>query len=1063
MSENNPNVIVSEKQSVDISQFFNPFPGLRPFGIEEAHLFFGREGQSDEVLMKLADNRFAAILGSSGSGKSSLMFCGLIPTLYGGFMTEAGSNWRVIVMRPGAGPIDNLAESLLLKDKHYNEADEEDQLIKKTITSTVLRTSSLGLIEAIKQLRSVENENFFILVDQFEELFRYKRIESATSNMDESSAFVNLLLEAVNQYDIPIYVALTMRSDFIGECAVFPELTQMINDSHYLIPQMTRDQKRLAVEGPVAVGGGQISGRLIQQLLNDVGDNPDQLPILQHALMRTWAYWSEDHKDEEPMDLRHYNAIGTLREALSQHANEAYDSLSKREKQICEAMFKALTERGSENQGIRRPTKLGTIAAIAGVSEEEVMRVVEKFREPGRTLLMPPYGVELTSETVIDISHESLMRIWIRLKTWLDEEAKSSEMYGKIAEAAERYQLGRAGLWKMPDLQLALNWQEETKPTIVWGQRYNTAFERTMVFLETSTRAYETEQRNKEFLQKRAIRNSKIFALSMAGAALVAIFFVVYANIARAEADKQTIAAQENLKAADIARAEATKNLEEAEIQKQAALDANKIANENLIAATEANAEAQRQTLEAQRQAVIALEAQQRAEQSEKDAVVSAQKATQSAIEADSARATAVLAQQNAENLRFRAIAQSMAIKSTQQRDPVTQGLVAMQAFKFFEQYKDPAKPYNGDIYVGVFQAMKKLYGDSLNTYEGHSKSVRSVIYSHNNHIVYSAGSDGKILQWEIGDADDHRNYTEIFNDEGINRHVDVSRDDRWLAAGLEDRGMVLIDLKNPNAEKKYFNPHGGTVYDLAFLPDNSGIVSVGLDGLIKKTTLNGVTSEIASTAENLRGIAISPNGNQVAAANLDGLVEIWDLENNNAQRTLYVDENESPIDALAFSEDGKYLAFGTEDGGLTIYDLDSKTIFYEDAGAHASMITDLEFSKDNNLLATTSRDGTAKVWVLDNIFELPTTLDDHGQIGDWVWAVSFAPDGSHLMTAADDDHLRLWPTLPHEWASRICDYMGRNMNQNEWRKFVGEDIEYREDPAEITCPEYPGNNNAGS
>jgi hypothetical protein len=329
------------------------------------------------------------------------MFCGLIPTLYGGFMTEAGSNWRVVVMRPGAGPIDNLSEALLARDKNYNEADDEDRLIKKTITSTVLRTSSLGLIEAIKQLKSNNNENFFILVDQFEELFRYKRIESATSNIDESSAFINLLLEAVNQYEIPIYVALTMRSDFIGECAVFPELTQMINDSHYLIPQMTRDQKRLAVEGPVAVGGGQISGRLIQQLLNDVGDSPDQLPILQHSLMRTWAYWADDHKEDEPMDLRHYNAIGTLREALSQHANEAYDILSKREKQICEVMFKALTERGAENQGIRRPTKLGIIAAIAGVSEEEVMRVVEKFREPGRTLLMPPYGVELTSETVL--------------------------------------------------------------------------------------------------------------------------------------------------------------------------------------------------------------------------------------------------------------------------------------------------------------------------------------------------------------------------------------------------------------------------------------------------------------------------------------------------------------------------------------------------------------------------------------------------------------------------------------------------------------------------------------
>ena len=242
---------------------------------------------------------------------------------------------------------------------------------------------------------------------------------------------------------------------------------------------MTRDQKRTAIEGPVAVGGGKIAPRLTQQLLNDVGDNPDQLPILQHALMRTWAYWTENRKVGEQIDLRHYNSIGTLREALSLHANEAFDSLSKREKEICEVMFKALTERGSENQGIRRPTKLSTVAAIAGVSEDEVIRVVERFREPGRSLLMPPFGIRLESETVVDISHESLMRIWIRLKRWLDEESKAAEMYLKLSEAAERYQEGKAGLWQMPDLQLALNWREENRPYIGLGST-----------LQSSVRAY---------------------------------------------------------------------------------------------------------------------------------------------------------------------------------------------------------------------------------------------------------------------------------------------------------------------------------------------------------------------------------------------------------------------------------------------------------------------------------------------------------------------------------------------------------------------------------------------
>ncbi|MEM7297852.1 MAG: High-affnity carbon uptake protein Hat/HatR, partial [Bacteroidota bacterium] len=678
---------------VDITQLINPFPGLRPFGIEESHLFFGREGQSDEVLVKLSENKFVAILGASGSGKSSLMYCGLIPTLYGGFMTQAGSNWRIVVTRPGGGPIDNLAEALLIKDKEYSNLGDEDKLIRKTIISTVLRSSSLGLVEVVRQLKSDDHENILILVDQFEELFRYRRLESATSDLDESSAFVNLLLEAIHQYDEPIYIALTMRSDFIGECAQFPDLTQMINDSHYLIPQMTRDQKRTAVEGPVAVGGGKIAPRLTQQLLNDVGDSPDQLPILQHALMRTWSYWTDNRKVGEAIDLRHYNAIGTLREALSQHANEAYDSLSKREKEICEVMFKALTERGSENQGIRRPTKLATIAAIAGVNEDEVARVVERFREPGRSLLMPPFGVRLESETVVDISHESLMRIWVRLKRWLDEESKAAEMYLKLSEAAERYQEGKAGLWQMPDLQLALNWREENRPTLVWGQRYNPAFERTMVFLETSEKAYLTEQRNKEILQKRQVKRMRITAIILAIAVLVSLTFVIYAFVKADEADKAKIRADEERLAAEELRDEAVSLRDKAQQSAADAIKQTRIAEDALK-----DAEAQRQN--AIRQANIAKEreqeakdASQRALDEQKKAEEAADLARQREVEANQAKARADEERQNAERLRFQSIAQSMAIKASNilpedQDQAELKAIVARQAFMFYQRFK---------------------------------------------------------------------------------------------------------------------------------------------------------------------------------------------------------------------------------------------------------------------------------------------------------------------------------------------------------------------------------------
>src|SRR6185436_16733067 len=152
----------------------NPFPGLRPFKIEESHLFFGREGQSDEVLLKMSKSRFVGVIGPSGSGKSSFIYCGVLPILYGGFLTDASPNWEVIVTRPGANPIDNLAESLLSSSKDYNAAEAEDRKIKRTIVSTLLRSSSLGVVEAIQQSRKSEDINYLVLVDQFEELFRFK-------------------------------------------------------------------------------------------------------------------------------------------------------------------------------------------------------------------------------------------------------------------------------------------------------------------------------------------------------------------------------------------------------------------------------------------------------------------------------------------------------------------------------------------------------------------------------------------------------------------------------------------------------------------------------------------------------------------------------------------------------------------------------------------------------------------------------------------------------------------------------------------------------------------------
>jgi len=205
----------------------NPFPGLRPFEADESHLFFGRETATDELLRKLRNNRFIAVVGTSGSGKSSLVLAGMLPDLYGGFMAEAGSRWRVAILRPGDAPIRALAASLSAPGVLGREGQQP--AMQRAITETVLRRGAFGLVDATRPARLAEGDNLLVLVVQFEELFRIQRSFEDRSVKDVSAAFVKLLLEAARQTELPIYVMLTMRSEYLGDCTRFRDLRVAIS------------------------------------------------------------------------------------------------------------------------------------------------------------------------------------------------------------------------------------------------------------------------------------------------------------------------------------------------------------------------------------------------------------------------------------------------------------------------------------------------------------------------------------------------------------------------------------------------------------------------------------------------------------------------------------------------------------------------------------------------------------------------------------------------------------------------------------------------------------------
>lgn len=1026
-----------QESMVDIDPgTINPFPGLRPFTIDECHLFFGREGQSDEILLKLSTNRFVSVMGYSGSGKSSLMYCGLVPVLFGGFMTQTGPHWQVIPSRPGLSPINTLTESIVGHLLKRGKIDPADKDIHRSIIASVLRSGPNGLLDVAKYIQDERDENVFFLIDQFEELFRYQERADPEEAFNEAQIFVNLILTAVQQTKVPVYIALTMRSDFIGSCSVFPGLTTLINHSNYLVPQMTRDQKKMAIEGPIAVGGGKISQRLVKRLLNDVGADQDQLPIIQHALMRTWDYWLTNRDPGEPMDIRHYNAIGKVSQALSQHANEAFEELGARDKEIAEVLFKSITEKRQDNRGTRRPCKISLLSELAEADEQDVIRVVDHFRQSGRSFLMPSASIPLTSESSIEISHESLMRIWTRLNVWVADEYESAQMYKRLSDAAAMYQIGKTGLWRPPDLQLALNWQKKQKPTRSWAQRYDEAFERAIVFLDSSRITYEAELKNQEMLQKRQLRRARITAIVLGTATVISILFLVFGYTQRLDALRQKDIAEEQKNVAIIKTDEAVKALELAEQREKEAKEAlNKfeVANKSLQ--------------EALRRVQAAVFAEEAAKvEAEKNLVVAQQErdiATTERKRADDNLITAKREYERADKLLMLTKARAMAGVSIQMEDDNNlAGLLAKQAYIFNTRYE--GKKYDPFIHNALYKALTRIKGNSYNALKvpGVSRNrINSVAVSSNDNTFYAAGADGRVFKADIVSGSIEPTFIE---NRFPNRTLALSKDDRYLITAGDSTFVQLHDLQEGKNKPKVIRL-GTSVHDAETLPNNQGFL-VSTSDALWMVSFSGTSKKLLSTPSAIRSLHINKAGTLAVGGSWSGAVFLIDLTKNVIETV--VEDTKTRVMAVKFHPSDTLLGFGLEDktnkrGLVKFYDLATRQITRQFAG-HKAAVNDIEFSPDGELLASAGADKRLQMWVIRNPEDLPVVMDNNDG---FIWDIAFAKGSDYLITTTYESEIRIWPTDPAILQNEICNKLEKNMTRYEWETYVGKDIKQ-----EITC-----------
>jgi hypothetical protein len=466
-----------------------PFLGLRYFDEDQADLFFGRDDQIYELLEKLRESRFVTVIGGSGTGKSSLVRAGLFPALRSGLLRGMSSHWHITKCTPGERPIRALANSI-------------EEVFQASGVELTLRRGPLGLIEAAAQCGLARYENLLVFIDQFEEIFRYERVASSrAAAREEAAAFVRLVLEGALAETASIYVVLTMRSDYLGSASDFRDLPERINRGLYLIPRMTRDQIEEAIRGPIALAKARISASLAQRLLNDLGDSTDLLPVLQHAMLRTWLCWRDESSQGEPLDLQHYAKVGGLKRGLNNHANEIFDALPADYKPACEMLFRCVTERDAGERDVRRPAEVAVIARAAGVHPDVIREIARPFRAEGTTFLLPPPHVPIEENTKLDITHESLIRNWERLsgtaecKGWVNEEAELRDQFRELVKRARRKRSGE-DLLRGRDLDEALQWRARGC-TVGWAERYDPdpeAFRSVTAYIEESERKRRDEQ-----------------------------------------------------------------------------------------------------------------------------------------------------------------------------------------------------------------------------------------------------------------------------------------------------------------------------------------------------------------------------------------------------------------------------------------------------------------------------------------------------------------------------------------------------------------------------------------
>lgn len=979
----------------------NPFPGLRAFRPDEGHLFFGRKESTSKVVARLIENRFVAVLGASGSGKSSLVMSGVVPALLNEDI-KGTRTWSFVIFRPEQNPVDNLAEQLSALS-----AGAGFSYLPVSAIAASLHNRSEGLTDVVNKIRKNLRQQIVIVIDQFEEVFRYNPPTSRGTEGDEATDFIDLIVSAVRQPDQGLYVVLTLRSEYVADCSGFHSLTNLLNSGSYLLPQLNRETMVSVIEEPVRISGAMVDRSLVRTIINDLGEKTGQLPVLQHLLMRLWNQWSKSGDLSRPLGMADYEAVGRVKGAISQHAGQAFNSLDERHKYVCARLFRTITTRTEDGKELRRPERISAIVSLTGCSKEEIIKVAEVFRAPEYSFITPVQELALTDDSIIDLTHESIIKLWESLRKWLDEEEASRKLYLQIADAAALHQEGKGKLLTAPEVHLPIKWRNETNPTIAWAERLDPAFERAMLFLKNSEEKYiEQEEHNKKAGRKKVSR-SRLFAGLLGLIALIALLVLGTVMTLRVKSEKEK---------------------EMALMQKDEVISFNYQLADSLNSLTD--------TLEAVSDAVnnnrtIIVSALERAKTAEQKAFV----AGDLVEEASTAKAEALKAVAEENRLKMIAVGKSLAVRSlnhTYEKD--LQILLAWQGYLFNSRYQ--GAPNDADIYSAFYNIGKRYGSREYAQFMTEDITVTAMAEEPSGNYFYTSETGGRVLRWQADNPS--KGYNVIWTGEKLIEVMTVSPDEGWLACGTSTSEIIMIPLKDNNMEYQ-MSGSGGNIGALVFSSDSDILYSATVRGHVAEWDLTSQTGHnVSQIPSGVTAIDISPDNTYLAGLTVNGKVLVWQIDSGN--QVVLLDLGEKVITSLRFVPWDQQLVTGDSSGNIELWNTSDKKISASFEG-HGSPVAHIVFNRTQKQMATAGKDGVIKLWDMSDLGEVPPVITDSGNN---ILKLGFTDNGRALL-AATAGTLTMRPSHVEHMTTGLCEKVTRNLTPDEWTAYVGRDIDYEQ------------------